>query len=724
MQTYLAFLLPLLFLLQDARVLQAEVPFVDDRTLGILRINTEGIDFTAIKKMIDRGLPIMNEEFPPPELKTQMEFLKKNGIEQLTFYFSLDDLPQSVFAVGKLAEGKDVSASITRIQEGNFFPPMIWKVIKNQLVLGNEATLNRLVNHKPVDRPDLTKAIDALPSGALQLAFSMPADSRRLAEETLPRLPENLGGGSIKLLTRGLQFISVGLEMKPELVFRGNFQAADNESSQALQTLWSRTLKMVAAQPDVVAAMPKLAEHIARLTPEVDEDRLRLRIEPGQLLDLMARPIADARMTAKRLVSINNLKQLALAFHISCDAKGTFPAAAIVDKTGKKLLSWRVAILPYLEQEALYKEFHLDEPWDSDHNKKLIPRMPRFYQSPVRPELTKDFKTCYLLPVGKETAHPGDKGLKITNILDGTSITIMILESSPEAAVVWTKPDDIDVDPKDPYKGIGMEYGKGFLTAFCDGSVQFLSNKITPRDLYSYFTCAGGEVIGPLPGEQAPRAEKPVEEPAVPNTQAAARRQTMNNLKQFGLAFHNYAADNKGFPAAAIADKNGKKLLSWRVAILPYLNEQKLHKEFHLDEPWDSEHNKTLIARMPKIYAPLSSPESAKNFKTCYLVPVGKETAHPGNKGRGLIEITDGTSNTILMVEVMPDAAVVWTKPDDLEVDPRDPFKKLSTYYGDGVMVCLCDGSVRMISKKVKPEWLWAYFTASGGEVIPADPQK
>ena len=78
------------------------------------------------------------------------------------------------------------------------------------------------------------------------------------------------------------------------------------------------------------------------------------------------------------------------------DEYGTFPPAYSTDKNGKRLLSWRVHLLPYLEQEKLYKEFHLDEPWDSDHNKKLIARMPAVFRSSADPKLTADFKTTYL----------------------------------------------------------------------------------------------------------------------------------------------------------------------------------------------------------------------------------------------------------------------------------------------------------------------------------------
>src|SRR5262249_9958875 len=148
--------------------------------------------------------------------------------------------------------------------------------------------------------------------------------------------------------------------------------------------------------------------------------------------------------------------------------------------------------------------------------------------------------------------------------------------------------------------------------------------------------------------------------PAMTRSRDAARRtQSMNNLKQLGLALHNYV-DRKGrFPGAASRDKTGKPLLSWRVAILPYLAEEELFKEFHLDEPWDSPHNKQLIDRMPMTFRCPNS--AARPGYTTYLAPLGDQTAFFKPEGLRIRDFTDGTSNTILIVDAADDSAVIWT---------------------------------------------------------------
>ena len=97
----------------------------------------------------------------------------------------------------------------------------------------------------------------------------------------------------------------------------------------------------------------------------------------------------------------------------------------------------------------------------------------------------------------------------------------------------------------------------------------------------------------------------------------------MNNLKQIGLAFHNYHCANNAFPRAAITDKRGKPLLSWRVAILPYIGQQALYNKFNLDEPWDSPHNRELLKEMPSTYV-CPSRSNAEPFITTYQVFSGK----------------------------------------------------------------------------------------------------
>jgi hypothetical protein len=170
------------------------------------------------------------------------------------------------------------------------------------------------------------------------------------------------------------------------------------------------------------------------------------------------------------------------------------PAHAIYSADGKPLLSWRVQILPYLEEQALYEKFHLNEPWDSEHNRALIPQMPAALQNPnltLGPGLTN-----YLAIVGKPCMFDGTaEGRRFRNVVDGLSHTVAIVEADAAQAVPWTKPDDLNYDAQAPATGLGHLRPGGWLAGFADGHVTFISNDAATELLNALFTCAGGEVI-------------------------------------------------------------------------------------------------------------------------------------------------------------------------------------------------------------------------------------
>lgn len=155
--------------------------------------------------------------------------------------------------------------------------------------------------------------------------------------------------------------------------------------------------------------------------------------------------------------------------------------------------------------------------------------------------------------------------------------------------------------------------------------------------------------------------------------QAAAVQKSANNLKQLALAMHGYHDVNNGFPPAAVCDKKGKPQLSWRVLILPYIDQVALYKQFKLDEPWDSDNNKKLIEKMPSVYA-IPGKGKPGDTDTYYRVFVGNGAAFDWLMGTKLTGITDGTSNTIMAVHAAEQ--VPWAEPRELKYSPDAPLPK------------------------------------------------
>jgi hypothetical protein len=208
---------------------------------------------------------------------------------------------------------------------------------------------------------------------------------------------------------------------------------------------------------------------------------------------LLLPAVASARQAARRAQSMNNIKQLAIAMLNYENSHNSFPPAYSSDKQGKPLLSWRVAVLPYIAGKDLYDQFHLDEPWDSEHNKQLVARMPREFRSPV--SSAAPGMTNYLTVRGKDTAFPGKDGVKPAQITDGMSNTIMLVEVGDARAVPWTKPDDFEYDEKNPKAGLLGLYPGGFNAVFCDGAARFLSSTIDSDMLKRLFLRNDGEPI-------------------------------------------------------------------------------------------------------------------------------------------------------------------------------------------------------------------------------------
>ena len=237
--------------------------------------------------------------------------------------------------------------------------------------------------------------------------------------------------------------------------------------------------------------------------------------------------VSVGMLPTQMISSMNNMKQLGLGLMNYHDAMNAFPAAAAGQKPKQPPVSWRVLVLPYVEQEALYKQYHFDEPWDSENNKKLIPLMPKVFSAPGSKKAS-DGKTNYLAVVGDAYALAADKGRRLQEITDGTSNTILLVEASDEKAVPWTKPDDFTPDKTKPITGlIGLRRGS-FLALAADGACHVVPGDVEAATLNALFTRAGGEAVPfPEPGagsaveslvvpsqaETAPVPEKPATRP-------------------------------------------------------------------------------------------------------------------------------------------------------------------------------------------------------------------
>ncbi len=194
----------------------------------------------------------------------------------------------------------------------------------------------------------------------------------------------------------------------------------------------------------------------------------------GSAVGLMFWGTSRIREAASNMKSQNNLKQMVLAMHNYDSAYGRLPKASLHSKDGKPGLSWRVALLSFIEQDSLYRQFKLDEPWDSPRNIKLLDRMPPTYALPGDPPGGNT--THYRVFAGNGAMFDHEKAISMEDVKDGPENTIALVEATD--AVPWTKPDELDYNPDGPLPPLGLPQRKGILVGMADGSIHFV-----PRDL-------------------------------------------------------------------------------------------------------------------------------------------------------------------------------------------------------------------------------------------------
>jgi hypothetical protein len=277
-------------------------------------------------------------------------------------------------------------------------------------------------------------------------------------------------------------------------------QSADEHSAEVLLNAEQRAVSLLTKLMGTQPPLPGMARFADQLKMRRENDRLLLDVsfqpdEWKQLAALLQKPTEGMRENARVNQHQNNLKQFGLAMHNWHDTYKVFPAHANYSKEGKPLLSWRVHVLPYLDQVELYREFHLNEPWDSEHNKQLISQMPQVFAVPGS-AVSKEYKTGYVFPIlpdGSGITTGTKDGTQFADLTDGSSNTAMIVVTDDEHSVIWTKPEDLKIDPDKPLDGLRVDPRGTFFVLIADGSVHGLPATIDPAVWLKMLTRAGGE---------------------------------------------------------------------------------------------------------------------------------------------------------------------------------------------------------------------------------------
>ena len=363
-------------------------------------------------------------------------------------------------------------------------------------------------------RAEVMAALAALGGGNAGIVVVGDADSRRVVREMFPRLPKPFDSIDGRMIADDVLWGGVSVNLPPQPKVTIHIETSDVKNAETLRESSIKALDLAKRllANELAKAQPALPSDAIRatleqLTPQTADTAVTLTLgddaeELAHLRALLTPPIGAARAAAQRNQRINQFKQFALAFWNYESANQNFVTQANYDAKGQPLLSWRVHLLPYLDQQALYAEFHLDEPWDSPHNRNLIERMPEVFADP-NPAVQRSVgagRTTFVAPVSAETvfpprkALPDGKPLRVRDVMDGTSKTILFVEVVPERAVVWTKPEDWNVDLEHALVGVRRTDQSGFVAAFNDGSVRVMPHDLDEPSMRAFLTRAAGDM--------------------------------------------------------------------------------------------------------------------------------------------------------------------------------------------------------------------------------------
>lgn len=212
----------------------------------------------------------------------------------------------------------------------------------------------------------------------------------------------------------------------------------------------------------------------------------------GILVGLLLPAVQAGREASRRMQCSNNLKLIALAMHNYADVHKTFPPAYTTDAQGRRLHSWRTLILPFMEQRELYESIDLNKPWDDPVNQKAANTVLPFYSCPSSPSAASN-NTSYQVVDDPSSVFPGATSVAISGITDGTSGTVMVVETPDAMAVPWMSPEDCDLQEFLSYTQ--ARHTGGFNIAMCDGSVRFFSQSVDTNTRNAIVTRAGNEHV-------------------------------------------------------------------------------------------------------------------------------------------------------------------------------------------------------------------------------------
>ncbi len=543
------------------RVTKAITPYLNGDTFAVATLAVDEAWPTVIGDLLVDYKIVTDDEIDSmrkgiEQTKGALATLREFGVREVSIVAGVADMRPEAMPLAAVTCDEPQKDAIDLLLKQFLLEPtpqVAHQWVDDTVLVGTPATIERYETLKTSDRKDLIDALrKAVANNASGGLVAAPGnDVRRVLRELWPTLPNPYSDLDAKLMADGIRQLSVTLRRPPEWRARVAIETASEANATTLEQLAETGLnQLVVLAGEQYGGKPiatALKQALPLLSPKQQGNQLTIDLVHDKpdvkqmVINVLLPAVENARESARLNSHMNDMKQIALAMHNYHSTFGTFPAsAAICDKDGKPLLSWRVAILPFIEQKALFDKFHLDEPWDSEHNLKLAKEvLPGVYFGNVSDELKMQAKTTYQVPITEGTGFApiekanaevaGDamagfgegneapagrrkdskvverkfqgrtyytpRGSQFRDIIDGSSLTIMAVQVADENAVFWTKPEDWSPDLADPMAKLKQAGRNSFVSAWMDGHAKMLPFDMNRELLKKMLTNAGREVI-------------------------------------------------------------------------------------------------------------------------------------------------------------------------------------------------------------------------------------
>lgn len=459
---------------------------VQPDTLAIVKLELSAINLPELLKLANQEQKQAQSDMIGMTVSAAFSTLRNAGVDQIYAMVQASLIPQGGICLIIPCEDTESVALFFNGLTPMVPKPFLYKTVQEPgLVIVCPQAFETKLSSAPdekVYREDLVRSIDSIKNLPHYAVISL---SEELHQTLARMLPDNLGAdGPVKLspqaLAKHIRSISVGWDLppKPEIVIK---TFSDNQGDAE----WTEKEFMRLA-----SMVPGIANS---LSIKVEGNQAIAQIDQTKMTTLLRQAFAAQRQASTSMQSANNLKQIGLAMHNYVAANKHFVPTSIKDQNGKPLLSWRVALLPFLGASDLYNKFQLDEAWDSEHNKALIAEIPAVFQTPGVQGNTNG-TTRYRLPVMDGTIWSVDEPLTFRQIVDGTSNTIMTIQAPVDAEVVWTKPEPWTLEAEQLKQAI---FGSEPTTyaGYADGSVRTIEATHSIKWLKYSLQFADGHVL-------------------------------------------------------------------------------------------------------------------------------------------------------------------------------------------------------------------------------------